>query len=125
MNSKLLLAIVLLPALCVGQACYLTAQMPPPFNLNCSESSDPSWCQGCYYNFYVLGLNCYEPCPAGFKTLTQGYCVNDTIIQNHENFELCQSTTQLINSYYCLNPGPCSFCAPSCPAEYNAVGCSC
>lgn len=80
MNDRLLLAIVLLPALCMGQACYLTAQMPYPKSTNCIGALDKSACSACLYNFYVLSLSCYEPCPAGFKTLAQGYCVNDTII---------------------------------------------
>jgi hypothetical protein len=72
---------------------------------------------------------CYAPCPSGWTQLIPGYCINSTIIQEHQNFTLCPTDENVemtagAGQFLCStqNTGGCQ-CAPNCPSGYTSVGC--
>lgn len=119
MIKVLILAFV--PILCFSQIKLMSPTVCAMSNLdtNCGACNDG--------DLYLSGSNlCFPPCPSGFKTLLPGYCVNSTVISNHQTFTLEQDPhlyTQ--GGTVCTTYNPQCSCAPGCPSGYNSDGCQC
>lgn len=82
-----LLCLFLLPALCFANTCMFVS--PSPLSTSCEMLSSGGGCTVCKSGYDLLLNSCYSPCPSGWTQLMPGYCVNSTIINNHQNFTLC------------------------------------
>lgn len=54
------------------------------------------------------------------------YCLNDSVVNADQNFELCPTNTTEISSNQCYTPpdSTCT-CGPPCPSGYEGIACSC
>ena len=125
---KTLLICLIIPALCVAQTCMF-------MNGNASSSvCSPNGfggCTLCFDGYALYNSMCYPPCPSGWTELMPGYCINSTIIAQHQNFTLCPTNETMemtagAGQFLCAtqNTGGCQ-CAPACPSGYSSLGCEC
>lgn len=114
---KVILLAILLPVLCMSNTCKILSSVP------CGLMQTEGSCSACDSNTQVFNGYCYPYCPSGWTELMPGYCVNSTIISQHQNFTLCPSNLTYSPGGSCTTYNTQCSCAPSCPSNYVSNGC--